>query len=34
MSKEREELQKILDSLNETQIAYILRLIKNLFGSS
>lgn len=32
MNKELEELHQFIDTLNETQIAYILRLLKKLFG--
>lgn len=32
MNKELEELHQFIDTLNDTQITYILRLLKKLFG--
>ena len=33
MKENRNELKKFLDTLNDSQIEYVLRLVKKLFGS-
>lgn len=33
MKENRNELKKFIDTLNDSQIEYVLRLVKKLFGS-